>query len=222
TVAALGILSDEKRLYAARPILISGDCKKETRPEHLHNVVKPTIDGVNSKRDLTGLRIVSLASDGETRRGKAFVDKTFSRTLAPESDIYPILSDLLLMDFHVGEDDITADKDAKHIFKRGRNRLLRMLGMKVFGVQITPAIIRAHLQQAGHSTQHINSVLRPDDKQDVELAYELLKDLWNLPPTPEGSRPGFIAARDALRIIGVCAPRRYVSKCTIITSLIIV
>ncbi|KAJ6538246.1 hypothetical protein B0H10DRAFT_2448843, partial [Mycena sp. CBHHK59/15] len=202
TVAALGILSDEKRLYAARPILISGDCKKETGPEHLHNVVKPTIDGVNSKRDLTGLRIVSLASDGETRRGKAFVDKTFSRTLAPESDIYPILSDLLLMDFHVGEDDITADKDAKHIFKRGCNRLLRMLGMKVFGVQITPAIIRAHLQQAGHSTQHINSVLRPDDKQDVELAYELLKDLWNLPPAPEGSRPGFIAARDALRIIG--------------------
>ncbi|KAJ7761266.1 hypothetical protein DFH07DRAFT_957330 [Mycena maculata] len=202
TVAALGILSDEKRLYAARPILISGDCKKESGPEHLHNVVKPMIDGVNSKHDLTGLRIVSLASDGETRRGKAFVDKTFSHTLAPESDIYPILSDLLLMDFHVGKDDITADKDAKHIFKRGRNRLLRMLGMKVFRVQITPAIIRAHLQQAGHSTQHINSVLRPDDKQDVELAYELLKDLWNLPPAPEGSRPGFIAARDAIRIIG--------------------
>ncbi|KAJ6576765.1 hypothetical protein B0H10DRAFT_1963342 [Mycena sp. CBHHK59/15] len=132
------------------------------------------------------------------QRGKAFVDKTFSRTLAPESDIYPILSDLLLMDFHVGKDDITADKDAKHIFKRGCNRLLRMLGMKVFGVQITPAIIRVHLQQAGHLTQHINSVLRPDDKQDMELLYELLKDLWN----PEGSCLGFIAARDALRIIG--------------------
>ncbi|KAJ6541961.1 hypothetical protein B0H10DRAFT_2244898 [Mycena sp. CBHHK59/15] len=186
TMAALGILSDEKRLYAARPILISGDCRKETGPEHLHNVVKPTIDGVNSKH---------VEKPSWTRLA-------FSRTLAPESDIYPILSDLLLMDFHVGEDDITADKDAKHIFKWGRNRLLRMLGMKVFGVQITPAIIRAHLQQAGHSTQHINSVLRPDDKQDVELAYELLKDLWNLPPAPEGSRPGFIAARDALRIIG--------------------
>lgn len=65
TVAALGILSDEKRLYAARPILISGDCKKETGPEHLHNVVKPTIDGVNSKRDLTGLRIVSSHPTGK-------------------------------------------------------------------------------------------------------------------------------------------------------------
>ncbi|KAJ6552503.1 hypothetical protein B0H10DRAFT_2242107 [Mycena sp. CBHHK59/15] len=87
------------------------------------------------------------------------------------------------MDFQVGEDDLTADKDPKHVFKRGRNRLLRMLGMKVFGVQITPAIIRAHLQHAGHSLQHINADLCPDDKQDVKQAYELLKDIWSFPGT---------------------------------------
>ncbi|KAJ6552508.1 hypothetical protein B0H10DRAFT_2446821, partial [Mycena sp. CBHHK59/15] len=119
-----------------------------------------------------------------------------------ESDIYDELKDLLFMDFQVGEDDLTADKDPKHVFKRGRNRLLRMLGMKVFGVQITPAIIRAHLQHAGHSLQHINADLCPDDKQDVKQAYELLKDIWSLPPAPEGSSPGFTSARHALRIIG--------------------
>ncbi|KAJ6623827.1 hypothetical protein B0H10DRAFT_2213199 [Mycena sp. CBHHK59/15] len=202
TVAALGILSDERRLYSARPVLISADCKRETGLEHLHNVLNPTIDGVNSKRELTGLRIISLASDGETRRGKAFVEKTFTHSLKPESDIYDELKDLLFMDFQVGEDDLTADKDPKHVFKRGRNRLLRMLGMKVFGVQITPAIIRAHLQHAGHSSQHINADLCPDDKQDVKQAYELLKDIWSLPPAPEGSSPGFTSARHALRIIG--------------------
>ncbi|KAJ6591766.1 hypothetical protein DFH09DRAFT_1073628 [Mycena vulgaris] len=202
TIAALGILSDERQLYSARPILISADCKKESGPEHMQNILDPTIDGVNCKHNLTGLRTVSLASDGETRRGKAFVDKTFTHTLPPDSEIYPLLEDLLYMDFHVGEDDLTPDKDPKHVFKRGRNRLLRLLGMMVFGVQLTPAIIRNHLRSVGLSAHHINSVLDPDDKQDVKLAYDLLTDIWSLPPAPEGLSPGFTAARDALRIVG--------------------
>ncbi|KAJ7104685.1 hypothetical protein C8R44DRAFT_746366 [Mycena epipterygia] len=127
TVAAIGMLSDETRLYAARPVMISGDCKKESGVEHLHNILNPTIDGVNLKRDLTGLRIVSLASDGETRRGKAFVEKTFVRKLSPDSNIYHLLKDIRLMNFLVGEDDLTGDKDYKHVFKRGRNRLLEHL-----------------------------------------------------------------------------------------------
>ncbi|KAJ6456879.1 hypothetical protein C8R45DRAFT_1184960 [Mycena sanguinolenta] len=61
TVAAIGMLDDHTRLYAARPVLISGDCKKESGVDHLRNVLTPTIEGVNSKRDLTGLRIISLA-----------------------------------------------------------------------------------------------------------------------------------------------------------------
>ncbi|KAJ6451021.1 hypothetical protein C8R45DRAFT_848636 [Mycena sanguinolenta] len=79
------MLDDHTRLYAARPVLISGDCKKESGVEHLRDVLTPTIEGVNSKRDLTGLRIISLASDGETRRGKAFVELTFRHKLSPES-----------------------------------------------------------------------------------------------------------------------------------------
>ncbi|KAJ7444180.1 hypothetical protein FB451DRAFT_1149358 [Mycena latifolia] len=202
TVAALGILSDETRLYAARPVLISGDCKKETGPEHVRNILNPTIDGVNSKRDLTKLRIVSLASDGESRRGKAFIEKTFIRELSPTSNIHDLLKDLPFMNLWVGEDDLTGDKDYKHVFKRGRNRLLRKAGTDVMGVQITPPIIRAHLQSAGHSTAHINSLFNPEDKQDVKLAFKLLQDIWSLPLPPDGSSPGFRAARHALRLIG--------------------
>ncbi|KAJ7198077.1 hypothetical protein GGX14DRAFT_374467, partial [Mycena pura] len=202
TVAAIGMLTDERRLYAARPILISGDCKKESGVEHLGNVLNPTIDGMNSKRNLTGLRIVSLASDGEARRGKAFVEKTFSHQLSPDSDIYPLLKDLEFMDFHVGEDDLTGDKDFKHVFKRLRNRLLRARGMSVFGVSINPAIIRSHLLSAGLSSQHVNAMLNPEDKQDVKVACTLLKDIWSLPPAPEGSRPGVASVREAVRTIG--------------------
>ncbi|KAJ6456839.1 hypothetical protein DFH09DRAFT_1384197 [Mycena vulgaris] len=202
TVAALGILSDETRLYAARPVLVSGDCKKETGSEHVHNILNPTIDGVNSKRELTKLRIVSLASDGESRRGKAFIEKTFIRELSPDSNIYELLKDLPLMNLWVGEDDITSDKDHKHVFKRGRNRLLRKARTDVMGVHITPGIIRIHLQSVGHSMAHINSAFNPEDKQDVKLVFKFLQDIWSLPLPPDGSSPGFRSARHALRLIG--------------------
>ncbi|KAJ7306878.1 hypothetical protein DFH08DRAFT_944693 [Mycena albidolilacea] len=202
TVAAIGMLSEETRLYAACPVLISGDCKKESGREHLHSVLNPTINGVNSKQNLTGLCIVSVTSDGETRRGKAFIDLTFDHLLSDDSDIYDLLKDLEFMDFWVGEDDLTPDKDHKHMFKRGRNRLTRALGMKIFGVQITPAILRVHFQSAGLSSQHIHAILNPDDKQDVKLAFDLLKDIWSLPPAPADARPGFASAREAVRIIG--------------------
>ena len=34
TVGALGVLSSETRFYSARPILISGSCKRETGIQH--------------------------------------------------------------------------------------------------------------------------------------------------------------------------------------------
>ncbi|KAJ7836282.1 hypothetical protein B0H14DRAFT_2363015, partial [Mycena olivaceomarginata] len=185
-------------------LLISGDCKKESGQEHLHSVLNPTINDVNSKQNLTGLRIVSVTSDGETRRGKAFIDLTFDHLLSDDSNIYDLLKDLEFMDFWVGEDDLTPDKDHKHMFKRGHNRLMRALGMKIFGVQITPAILhnRTEPDIGNTDSQHIHVILNPDDKQDVKLAFDLLKDIWSLPPAPADARPGFASAQEAVRIIG--------------------
>ncbi|KAK7014563.1 hypothetical protein R3P38DRAFT_3205451 [Favolaschia claudopus] len=42
TVAALGLLTPNPRLYAARPILFSADCKKESDPQHAVNVLLPS------------------------------------------------------------------------------------------------------------------------------------------------------------------------------------
>jgi hypothetical protein len=166
------------------------------------NIIDPTIAGVNNKKALTGLRIVSLASDGESRRGAAFIARTFVRELSSESNIYDLLKDIPHMNFWVGEDDLTPDKDAKHVFKRGRNRILTKGGTSVMGVQITPSILRLHLRAAGLSTSHLNSMLGPNDKQDVLLAFQLLQDIWSLPPAPENSNPGFRTTREALRILG--------------------
>ncbi|KAF6752515.1 hypothetical protein DFP72DRAFT_815400 [Ephemerocybe angulata] len=203
TIGAVGLLAKDNRLYAARGVLISGDCKKETGQEHV-KVIQTTLDGVNEHQDSTGIRVVSIASDGETRRGAALADLTFKTELSPESPIYPLLQSLPFMNMHVGDDDITADKDWKHVFKRLRNLLIRPQGIVVAGTRITPAILSTHFEDEGKTRTHIGSLLNPDDKQDVNLAFGLLQAIWNLPrtPTKEDTNPGYMRTREALWILG--------------------
>jgi hypothetical protein len=162
------------------------------------------MDGVNSLKDTTNLRIVSLASDGESRRGSAFILLTFKHRLPQQSPIYRLLQPLRFLNLHVGDDDLTCDKDWKHIFKRFRNLLLQQRGIVVNTFRVTPDIIRDHFKSNGLSVDHIRSLFNPDDQQDVKLAFDLLKDIWSLPRTsaPLNSRPGALAAREALWILG--------------------
>jgi hypothetical protein len=106
------------------------------------------------------------------------------------------------MDFHVGDDDLTCDKDWKHIFKRFRNLMLPASGVVVNGFRITPDILRTHFQSYGLSAEHIRAAFNPKDQQDVKLAFDMLKDIWTLPqfstsPSETESR-GVMAAREAL------------------------
>jgi hypothetical protein len=77
-----------------------------------------TLDGINSECERTRLQIVSIASDSEARHGASFNFLTFLRKLSTDSPIYQMLSPLRFMDFHVGDDGLTCNKDWKHIFKR--------------------------------------------------------------------------------------------------------
>ncbi|KAJ7183864.1 hypothetical protein C8R46DRAFT_1186739 [Mycena filopes] len=202
TVAAVGIMSEDTRLYAARPILISSDCKRESGLEHARNVLTPVLRALESKKDVTRMRTICLASDGETRRGTTFMIKTWKHKLPPTSDIYELLHGLKFMNLMVGEDDLTGDKDKKHADKRLRNGFLRERGIRIIGIDLTPNIMRTHLQSVGHTADHLRSIFNPEDKQDVRLAFEMLKDIWSLPPCPPGTSPGFAAAREALRTLG--------------------
>lgn len=201
TIGALGLLTDDNRLYAARSILVSRDCKKETGPQHA-KLLQTSIDGVDSQKANTNIRIVSLTSDGESRRGVALAKLTFKGKLAEGSDIYGQLSGLPFLDLHVGDDNITADKDYKHVFKRLRNLLMREKGVVANGTRVTPSIIKAHLQAENISADHIRAITNPDDKQDVKLAFNKLKAVWSLPRTTTNTNPGFVKARHALWVYG--------------------
>ena len=107
------------------------------------------------------------------------------------------------MDYFVGPDDITVDKDYKHIIKRLRNSILCESGCLVRGVHITCALIRKHFKDSGLTDTHVNRLLDPMDKQDVVLAYSLLRDLWTLSPAdPFSNMPTYIKACEALCIYG--------------------
>ncbi|KAH9013987.1 hypothetical protein EDB85DRAFT_1876665 [Lactarius pseudohatsudake] len=196
TVGAIGLLCKNSRFYCAKPFLISGSCKRETAEDHA-KLIQTALSAIKAVNTLSNARVVSIASDGKAKRGKALVLLTFKRKLSPSSPIYPWLSACALLDLHVGDDDITCDKDWKHVAaKRPRNALLREKGILVHETWITPALLRSHLLEAGHKPQHVHAVLNPNDKQDVLLAYTLLRDIWSLPQLTSGA-PGH-----SLRLLG--------------------
>jgi len=95
--------------------------------------------------------------------------------------IYKHLVHLDMFDLFIGADNIIADKDYKHVFKWLWNTLLQEKGCIVLSVKLTCSLICRHLQDCGYSSKYISHTLDPTDKQDVDLMYKVLKDLWCLP-----------------------------------------
>ena len=193
----------DNRIYPARPVLVSGDRKRESGQEHAE-VLKKVLKGVDTLKEKTKIRIISIASDGETRRGSAFIQLTFKHELSPESPIYALLRPLGFLNLFVGDDDLTCDKDYKHVFKRFRNLFVRPRGVTLNHRRITPDTMTNQFKSAGLSADHIRSVFNPDDKQDVKMALDMLKDIWSLPRVSESinSNRGFLENREALWILG--------------------
>jgi len=108
-----------------------------------------------------------------------------------------------IMDYFVGPDDITADKDYKHIFKQLHNAILHKNSSVIRSVHLTCTLIGKHLMDSRSTDTHIKYVLDPTDKQDIVFAYALLKDLWSLPPAnPLSSTQTYINACEALCVYG--------------------
>ena len=145
-----------------------------------------------------------LASDGETRRGSDFIHLTFKHELSQKSPLYSLLQHLGFLNFFVGDDDLTCDKDYKHIFKRFRNLFVRPRGVTLNHRRITPDTITNQFKVEGLSPDHIQSLFNPDDKQDVKMALDMLKDIWSLSRASQSTNfnQRFLDNREALWILG--------------------
>ena len=117
-VAALGVLSENPREYSAHPIMFPGTCKKETGKEHVH-IIRTILKATKKQKNHNGIiyHTVCVASDGEAKHGNTLIILTMHSMLSSNSPIYKHLSPLVFMNLLVGQDNITADKDFKHVFK---------------------------------------------------------------------------------------------------------
>ncbi|KAJ7355473.1 hypothetical protein DFH08DRAFT_954947 [Mycena albidolilacea] len=180
TVVTLGALSRDPQMYNPRPICISGTCKAEKGRQHA-NLLRKLLEAIQS-RNVHGnitYRDVSVGSDGEAKRGLALALEFMKHSLAPSSPIYPLLKPLQFMNLQVGPDDITPDKDYRHVIKALRSLLMRRMGTNILGFEIVPA--------------------------DVDLTYSLLKEIWTLLDAPPNASPPYILARAALETFGKLA-----------------
>jgi hypothetical protein len=178
--------------------MFSDTCKKEKSDEHAR-LIKTLLEACNRQkiRGNAMHRTICIASDGEAKREDALVILTMTSKLSLGSPIYAQLQPLEFINLLVGPDDITADKDPKHIIKRQCNVFMCKKGVEVLGFCIT-----LHLEANGVLSHRLRALLNPNDKQDVVLAYSLLKEIWSLPPPPPHCSPPFAQARRALNLYG--------------------
>ncbi|KAJ7501335.1 hypothetical protein B0H11DRAFT_2373455 [Mycena galericulata] len=195
---------DKKEVHLATEATCCSVWRLVERPTN-HAAFLRTVNTAAEKRRTHGnitYRTISYASDGEAKRGSAFVQEFMKYKLEDTSRIYPLFSPLLFMNFRVGPDDITADKDFRHVMKTVRNLLMRKIGINILGCLITPAVIKQHLRAIGLKKERIDSLLNPNDRQHVTLGYQLLKELWSFDDPLPSDGPGFAAARKALQTFG--------------------
>ncbi|KAI0027217.1 hypothetical protein K488DRAFT_81199 [Vararia minispora EC-137] len=184
TVCAVTLLSLDTRLGSARPIAVSGTCKAEKAPEH-RKLLQTMLDGIAAAKVLQGICIVCYASDGTSMCHKALCDMTTKRLLHRESNIFPYLGHLPLLNLWVGDDDLTVDKDYKHVaFKRVHNAVLRADGINVLGMLLTSEILCTHLQDESQildlKEPTLTTLFNVADKQDVNRVYRLAFLIWEL------------------------------------------
>ncbi|KAH9068269.1 hypothetical protein EDB83DRAFT_2222807, partial [Lactarius deliciosus] len=201
TVFSIGVLSGNRHTSGSRPFIITGTCKREDTDRHAR-LISMVVEACNAESSTIGCPLFCVASDGESRRGSALTTLTHKRPLDPNSELHVLLGKLRLMNLLVGDNDITTDKDPKHVMKRCRNFTIRKSGVMINGFVVTPALLRFHFQANNVPPHRISYLLNPTDHQDVPLCYTFMKEVWSLPPPAPTDKPSFVAARDALLMLG--------------------
>ncbi|RDX39888.1 hypothetical protein OH76DRAFT_1424034 [Lentinus brumalis] len=167
--APVSCLSDNHNKYAVLQFVISGTCKQEDANAHavlLERVVEAlrTHFGLGSRR-----KVYCIASDGESRRGKALGALTMSRELGVASPIYPLLQPFSLFNRLVGANDLTCDKNWRHVLKRFQNALLRSAPLGINGSSLSRPLIKVHPMDGLEMKLYTaDSLLSPNDPQELE------------------------------------------------------
>ncbi|KAH9169245.1 hypothetical protein EDB89DRAFT_2115148 [Lactarius sanguifluus] len=200
TVFSIRVLSGNRHTLGSWPFIITGTCKWEDTDRHAR-LISTVVEACNAESSTIGCPLFCVASDGESCQGSALTTLTHKRLLDPNSELHVLLGKLRLMNLLVGNNDITTDKDPKHVMKRCQNFTIRKSGVMINSFIVTPALLRFYFQANNVPPHHISYLLNPADCQDVPLCYTFMKEVWSLPPPALTDKPSFVAARDALLML---------------------
>ncbi|KAJ7908012.1 hypothetical protein B0H13DRAFT_2662175 [Mycena leptocephala] len=201
TVAAISSFSNVPTRNVAHPFIIAPTCKRESTNDQ-RILLEAARDAANAKAAHIGGRPYCISSDGDNRRRNATI---FLPSTARLTAMVPCSRNLTspLFDYHCGLDDLTGNIDIKHILKRLRNTLIRLLASTIDGVVLLRELIKQHLlRDSRHSAQHIDKLLNPNDRQNVKLMYDLMSAIAVLPEAKEADTPTFKNTRRILRLLG--------------------
>ena len=119
-----------------------------------------------------------LFMEADSHRGKEVIEGTGQED---------VLHRVLYPQVHANGIKKKKKKDFEHIIKHQQNVFMCSRGVEILSFCITPSILRSHLESNGVSTPCLQSLLNPNDKQDVILAYSLLKEIY-LVASPSGCK----------------------------------
>ena len=152
-VAAIRALTRNHHEYIAHPLLISATCKSKDAHAHM-GLLSIVWKACDQMRGTMKGKVYCLASNVESWRRKALVALMEHTPLSPASPLFAYLGRLPLLNLMVGEDELTSDKDYKHVMKRLQHAHLRPNSISIGGVQITPLVLRSHLVMNCARTSH--------------------------------------------------------------------
>ena len=110
------MLSDDHHIAGSWPFLALGTCKREDAEVHGW-LISLIIEACVAEMKSIGVSMYCIASDGESRSGASLMALTQSQLLDEWSLLYTILGGMQLMNLLVGNNNLTTDKDPKHIIK---------------------------------------------------------------------------------------------------------
>ncbi|KAI0337896.1 hypothetical protein BDW22DRAFT_1487987 [Trametopsis cervina] len=204
TVIAVRVHAQGPRLNYARPFVVSETCKHEAVSKH-KSLIRGALNALKQHQLPTTslqLRVYTIDSDGDSKRRLAAASLTLAHRMSESSPLYEILHRLELFNLYCGEDDLVSNIDYDHIFKRLRNTGLRIKGITIDNIFLTPSIIRQHLLDSGLEVRKVDTLLAPNDKQNVPLAQGFLSAITALVEDGKNKPPAYRESRRALRALG--------------------
>ena len=126
----------------------------------------------DSMKDILGAPAQNFNSDGDSTRRKALHAIT-NNNLDLTSELGKTMTQLMFVDLNVGRNNETINFDVKHLAKRCWTSLISDK-LQVNSVTLTKKDISAILKLSERRTHDINTLVYPNDKQNVPLASDTL------------------------------------------------